>query len=109
MFAAARDEDWLLPFAYAAHRATAGKVPAPVSLLFEKYQPRQRGFVERSMRRRANAPADVLDVCRRCDQASDLEGAAHFFLAHSDPTPAADLRRLLSWYRGWRNAIENLL
>jgi hypothetical protein len=35
-------------------------------------------------------------------------GAAHFFLDHGDPTPARDLRQLLSWYRGWKNAMSKL-
>ncbi len=108
-FAAARDEDWLLPFAYAAHRATAGRIPTSVSTLFDKHRPRQRGFIERNMRRRDIPPADILDVFRRCDEASDLEGAAQFFLEHSDPTPAVDLRRLLAWYRSWRHEIQKLL
>ena len=108
VFAAARDEDWLLPFAYAAHRATAGKIPTEVTSLLDKHQPRQRGFIERNIRRRDVPPANVLDVFRRSDEASDIDGAAQFFLDHGDPTPARDLRQLLSWYRGWKHSMSKL-
>lgn len=102
-FAAARDEDWLVPLAYAAHRATNGKVPPAIGPLFDTHQPRQLGFVERNLRRGEAVPTDIMAVLRRADEASDIEGAARVFLENGDPTLADDLRRLLAFYRAWKD------
>ena len=108
-FAAARSEDWLVPLAYAAYRATGGRIPAAMSTLYESYLPVPRGLLQRTVSRRISVPTDALEAMRIADEASDVEHACRAFLEDSDPTEAADLKSLLSWYRTWRKEIERLL
>jgi hypothetical protein len=107
-FGAARDEDWIVPIAYAAHRATNGHVPATIATLFETHLPRERGFLERAIAREP-VPAGIMAVLRRADEASDIESAARMFLDDGDPTLADDLRRLLMFYRAWREGVRRLI
>jgi hypothetical protein len=106
-FAAARDEDWIVPMAYAAHRATNGHVPAALAPLFERHHPRERGFLERAITREP-VPAGIIAALRRADEASDIETAARTFLDDGDPTMADDLRRLLMFYRSWKEGVSRL-
>src|SRR6185436_18032243 len=48
-FAAARDEDWIVPMAYAAYRVTGGKIPKEMADLYEAHQPFARSFIRRNV------------------------------------------------------------
>jgi hypothetical protein len=108
-FAAARDEDWLLPMAYAAHRGTRGTVPRDIGDLFEKHQPGTRSFVRRNILSRISVPKDVLHVLRLADEASDLSGALEIFAGASAGPESEDLRFLMSRRQDWRNQIGRII
>jgi hypothetical protein len=107
-FAAARDEDWLLPLAYAAYRATGGQVPEDMAELYETHQPETRGFLQRNVLGRIAVPTDIVEVLARADEASDLAGAARLF-ARGGGENVSDLQALLAWHHDWREGIENRL
>jgi hypothetical protein len=103
-FAAARDEDWLVPFAYAAYRAANGTMPSEMGDLFETHEPVERGFIARKVSG-TNVPTDVLEALRRADEAGDLVGAVRLFAREA---PNEDLRFLMARHDEWRMAIRGL-
>jgi hypothetical protein len=108
-FAAARDEDWIVPIAYAAHRAVDGRVPKEMADLFEKHQPVARGFITRNVLNRTNVPTDIVEVMRRGDEASDLSRAARIFIDQSNESKGGDLRALVRYLSEWRSSIQRLI
>jgi hypothetical protein len=111
-FAAARDEDWLIPMAYAAFRATSGKIPAACMELASSYDTNVRGLLGRigNNLRPEPLPTDILQLLTLADSAGDLAGMAALF---ADEYPGAenarDLNRLLRLHHRWRERIEDFL
>jgi hypothetical protein len=108
---AARDEDWLMPMAYAAARAVGLEgVPQAAFERVEGYSPqdrslfnRIRGDISQSVDRTRRDPIRIM---RLADEASDLRGMADLFLSRaSDKAGAEDLRKLLAAHREWREIV----
>jgi hypothetical protein len=109
VFASARDEDWLVPLAYAADRATNGSVPRAIADLFEHHEPVARTLLRRTVLSRTTIPTDILEVLRRADEASDLIGALRIFAGESQMPAGEDLRFLMNRYDEWRHHIRRLI
>ena len=105
-FAAARDEDWLTPMAYAAWRACNGRVPDGVFEILEAQQEESAEALSVS-RRSGKWEGDILMLLRRADEASSLAAVAALFLR--DNVAAEDLRFLLAKHAEWRNRTNSLL
>jgi hypothetical protein len=106
-FAAARDEDWLTPMAYAAWRAEAGAIPGALFEILEEQEERgakMAGLLQPGGR----LGSDILVLLRRCDEASSLAGMAGLFL-HSGSAATEDLRFLLECHAEWRARMEKVL
>lgn len=110
-FAAARDADWLTPFAYAAHRATDGHAPPQMGELYESHQLVSRSFLARSVLRSSGVPKDMLEALQRADEASDLASAVQLVLKEMSGARERgnDLWSLFKRYQGWREAVRRLL
>jgi hypothetical protein len=111
-FAAARDEDWLIPMAYAAYRATSGKIPATCMELASSYDTNARGLLGRlgNNPRPEPLPTDILQLLSLADSAGDLAGMAALFAdEYAGAENARDLNRLLRLHHRWRARIEDFL
>jgi len=105
-FAAARDEDWLTPVAYAAWRACKGVVPRGVSDLVASQQ--ERGAEAEELTKRGGRwEGEVLLLLRRADEASSLAEVAALFLR--DDAKSDDLRFLLARHAEWRERVDAVL
>jgi|GEM_PF-2054541 len=101
---ACRDEDWIIPMAYAAQRAY--KRPLSGTPL------RQLAFYDRGNRRnQADVGSEMLLAMRIADEAADLRGFANQLLADCDPetSDTQDLHILLECHAAWRRAIDNVV
>jgi hypothetical protein len=105
-FAMARDEDWLLPTAYAACRATGGV--SPIDSYFSDYDPAPaESLISRVFRSRSKQGGDWLELLRRADEASDLAYVADLVLQSSqDQKSASDLRLMLRLLSGWQERVR---
>jgi hypothetical protein len=104
-FFAARDEDWIVPIAYAAGRALGRS--SNIATVAERVP----SIHNRLHRPKGRMPDDVLQFLRAADEASDLGPAAALLLDVFPSGSAAnsDLRMLLGHHASWRAAIERLL
>jgi hypothetical protein len=104
---AARDEDWLVPLAYAAHRAVPEGRPPPVADRLASYDSSRRGILARALSGRLRVSSDALQQLRRADEASDLRHLAKLFYDnYVDEVGAAELNYLLKLHTHWRKAID---
>ncbi|MFI8716771.1 hypothetical protein ACIGHF_02625 [Stenotrophomonas sp. NPDC077464] len=96
-YAAARHADCLEPLAYAAFRATHGKIPAAALDRISVYTaPEGRAFSNPFTRTKSGSKADVMDALTLADEAGDLFDMAQLFLDYADtPQDAADLDHVL--------------
>lgn len=102
-FAAARDQDWIVPMAYAASRATGGKIPSEAEDWLEEHD-----FGDDA--EEAIASHDPLVVLRHADEAGALHVVASLFAdAGGDTAESLDLRKLLAYHAEWRFGIERAL
>jgi len=102
-FAAARDQDWIAPMAYAAFRATSGEIPASCVDRAHSYTPASGGLL-------AAIPDDILQLLTLADRAGDLAAMATLFAdAHPASERTRDLNRLLKAHARWRHSIAQFL
>ena len=106
--AAARDEDWIVPLAYAASRATNGAIPTETADFFDRHRAGGQSYLTRRFRSRP-IPTDIVEILRRADEASDLAGGARLFAARGGANSVQDLGFLLDRYAEWRAAIDSIL
>jgi hypothetical protein len=106
---ARRDEDWIVPFGYAAARATHCRLSGSVLKRLAGYAPTLK-------RARKSAPSielprDPLAAMSLADEAGDLVGFARLLLAESDQGPQAmeDLSLLLECQQLWSEAITDVI
>jgi hypothetical protein len=99
-FAAARDEDWIIPIAYAAARVSQGRIPVKVVERLAAADRDQPKVMTDQL-----SLADPLEVLRRADEGSDLVGVARAFV--EDDTARSDLHVLLRHHARWRKGIES--
>lgn len=105
-FALARDQDWLVPIAYAAARATDRQVPqAVLERLMAQDPPSQDWSVNNFFRRRPKLGNDILQLLRRADEASDLADTARLFL-DAKQGDGEDLDALLKVHARWRKHLS---
>jgi hypothetical protein len=111
-FFAARDEDWIVPLAYAAARTKAGD--ARPQLLNQRMEAHVEYFAKGSLlgsrRRRPWNPKDILGMLRAADQSSDLLGVARILeeTGRNDRS-GSNLSLLLASYAAWRERIQLIL
>jgi hypothetical protein len=105
---ACRDEDWIVPFGYAAERATRGKYSDALRYRLAAYTSADSASLSVS-----GPPAwnDMVGAMRIADEAGDLAGFARYVLELSNPdsVDTEDLRDLLPYRDAWANAIAGLL
>ncbi|PWC32778.1 hypothetical protein TSO352_19395 [Azospirillum sp. TSO35-2] len=104
-FAVARDEDWLVPVAYAAARAVNGKIPPMVLDHVADQDVASRS--SRFLRRQAPLKGDTLQILRRADEAGNFSETAKLFLGYGSGDDQ-DLRMLLRFHAEWRSRIAGL-
>jgi hypothetical protein len=101
---ASRDEDWILPIAYAAERANGSQLPEQLT--------RQLTFYGRCNKDKdaRDSGSDMLANMRCADEAGELVNFAKLILAECDPELRAtsELRFLLECLSAWRGAIDNV-
>lgn len=111
-FAAARDEDWIAPMAYAAYRATSGEIPVTCVNRAQSYTASTSGLLG-SLGVKSNAgevPSDILQLLTLADRAGDLAAMATLFAdAYPGSSRARDLNRLLKAHSEWRHAVAQYL
>jgi hypothetical protein len=105
---ACRDEDWIVPFGYAAERATRGEYSYALRFRVAAYTSAASASLSES-----GTPAwtDMVGATRIADEAGDLAGFARYVIEQSNLNSAEtdDLRDLLRYRDGWTNAIGGLL
>jgi hypothetical protein len=109
-FAAARNEDWLLPLAYAVARTwTSGELPRAVLERVSSHDP--KSMTRWLPRPGASSTADdnVLQLLRGADQAGDLAMTASLFLPKASGAGAADLQTVLTCLAEWRRRIGEMI
>jgi len=104
---ACRDEDWIIPFGYAAERLAGGIYPDALRERISDYaSPRNSKF-------RASVPAwsDMLGAMRIADEAGDLQGFAQQILdeGQGSADARADLLRLLQSRDEWARKTDELI
>jgi hypothetical protein len=104
---ACRDEDWIIPFGYAAERLAGGIYPDALRERISDYAgPRNSKF-------RASVPAwsDMLGAMRIADEAGDLQGFAQQILDQGlgSADARADLARLLQSRDEWARKTDELI
>jgi hypothetical protein len=99
---ALRNEDWIVPFGYAAARATDGRVAPAVRDRLNSYGPdRVLGPDEPRF--------DMLAAVRIADEAGDLPAFVELLAKESGNAPAArDLHYLIDCRNGWSEAMGRL-
>lgn len=102
-----RQEDWIVPFGYAAHLAAGGEIPGKAAQRLAGYFPsRERSDIVPA----AEKPGDMLATMRMADEAGDLAEFARLILANSDSTPtSAGLSLLLQYHARWTAALGQLV
>lgn len=111
-FFAARDEDWIIPFGYAAARACSwGGLPPTVFARLSSHEPSRSNFPGLDASTKSDEPpSDPIRIMRRADEASDLLETARTILgAGSTSASSEDLRALLRCYTEWRRRIEQVI
>jgi hypothetical protein len=115
-FAAARDEDWIAPMAYAAFRATSGVIPASCIELANSYTRPYGSLIARigprpGPRPEENSiPTDILQMLLLADRAGDLPAMATLFADEFvGSARARDLNLLLREHKRWRDQIDRYL
>jgi hypothetical protein len=101
-FFAARHDDWIVPFGYAAARAVGPSLTA--ADIFARLSPSDAS-IDSGFR----PPEDALQLFRWADEASDISGIAAAFLDAGSTARATDLSRLRARYLAWCDQIEALL
>jgi hypothetical protein len=103
---ACRDEDWIVPFGYAAERMLEGRYQDVLRKRIASYS----GF--QSSKSRSPVPVwnDMLGAMRIADEAGDLPGFARFLALESagDEDARADLMHLLDCRDQWSRQIDAL-
>ena len=104
---ALRDEDWIVPFGYAAARGLKGKLSAALSHRLASYA------YLRPDQAVAEKPefSDVLSAMRFADEAADLASYARVILAECDPSApsTAELRFLVNCRDAWSRSIVSVI
>lgn len=110
-FAAARDENWLTPAAYAATRGL-GMLVVPPALLarLASHDPANRSnWLSRALRAKSIDASEMLQALRLADEAGDFEGTARLALQFMSEPARSDLEYLLYTRDAWRRRIDQLL
>ena len=104
---ACRDEDWIVPFGYAAESAMSGSYSPVLRERLDKYSRMLPGVDTTLMPRWA----DMLQAMRIADEAGDLVGFARAVLesAGADSLDAQPLKTLLEYRDQWSHAIARFL
>lgn len=100
-YAAARDEDWLIPMAYAAWRASGGQARPEVAERLQAQDKTRRALL---FGRGRGIEGDILQRLRRADEASDLAGTVRLFAAAGQA--GSDLQGLLDLHAAWRRRLD---
>lgn len=111
-FFARRDEDWIVPFGYAAARILrSGSMPSSLRERLISQEPLRTNFIGISRPGKTELPTDPLQILRRADEASDIPEVIRTLLGSEvgESEFGQDLRFLLKHYGNWRRAIETLL
>ena len=106
---ARRDEDWIVPFGYAAAQAGHRRLSDSVLKRLAGYAPTLRRA--RKSAPTVELPRDPLAAIRLADEAGDLVGFARMLLAESDQDPQAreELSFLLDCQHLWSHAITEAI
>ncbi|MBR1188554.1 hypothetical protein [Bradyrhizobium sp. AUGA SZCCT0160] len=110
-FFAQRDEDWIVPFGYAAARILQqGSMPSSLRDRLLSQEPLRTNFIGISRPGKTDLPTDPLQILRRADEASDIPEVIRTLLGSNagESEFGQDLRQLLRHYGNWRRAIETL-
>ena len=102
---ASRDEDWIVPIAYAAERANGSRISKQLSRQLAYYGRCNGEKIARE------SEGDMLANMRCADEAGELVRFANLVLAECDPKPRTtiELRFLLECLNDWRRAIDNVV
>lgn len=103
-YAAARDEDWLIPMAYAAWRASGGQ---PRPKVAERLQAQDETTRAQLFGQGRGVEGDILQRLRRADEASDLAGTVRLFAGTGEA--GSDLQGLLDLHAAWRRRLHEAL
>ena len=102
---ASRDEDWIVPIAYAAERANGSQLSEQLA--------RQLTFYGRCNKDKnaKDSGNDMLANMRCADEAGELVRFSNLLLAECDPALRAtnELRFLLECLSAWRGAIDSVI
>jgi hypothetical protein len=102
---ACRDEDWIVPIAYAVERAYRGRPSRALS--------RSLAFYNRDNQEKQSeeSRSDMVINTRNADEAGDLGGFTNMVLAECNPEleETKELRFLLDCRDAWRWAIGNII
>jgi hypothetical protein len=105
---ACRDEDWIVPFGYAAARAHDGRLSDSLNRRLVAYvSPNTSRMILKNM----ELPSDLLASMCFADEAADLAGFAQAVISECKvATPATDeLRFLLSCRNAWSRAVAEVV
>ncbi len=101
---ACRQEDWIVPLAYAAVRATGGRLPTEAVQRLAGYSTHE--LEQRGSEQGSRNSIDLVAAMRIADEAGDLPGFAQLVLQHCPPSSASDsLRALIHCQENWITAI----
>ena len=104
VFFAARSEDWVVPFGYAAARAIPRKLPRVLVERLLSYSPDDT----KESVADPGAGLDMLVAMRTADEASDLTGFAQLVRQNAQES-TAELDLLIDHHRRWNATIGQLL
>ena len=102
---ACREEDWIVPLAYAAERAYGSRLSRTLSRHLDYCE---RGNLDK---RSVDSRSDMVANMRNADEAGDLAGFTNLLVRECDPNlrESKDLRFLLDCRDAWRRAIGNVI
>jgi hypothetical protein len=105
---ACRDEDWIVPFGYAALRAYGATLSPKLLQHLARYSAHPAGHGGKGG---VEAPLDMVSAMRLADEASDLAAFVGLILNECSPAapPTAELRFLLDTRSRWSDRIAALI
>jgi len=106
MIFACRDEDWIVPMAYAAKRAYGKRPTKPLLLKLSGYMAKGSKYSKDD-----RVDVDQVEAMREADEAGDLEGYARLVLSNCEPKNQAtrQFKQLLDYRLAWKGWIAQLI
>lgn len=106
---ACRDEDWIVPFAYAAARAHQGQYSDALARSVNRYEPQTAS--SSWFDRKPKLSGDILSWMRLADEAGELAGFAELVLKECYPNepPTQNLQFLLDCRNAWSRTVAKVI